>query len=137
MRGLNQVQLIGNLGADPEVRYTQGGMRVGNLRIATNYTRTNKDTGEKSEHAEWHRVTVFDKLAEIVEKHLHKGSPVFVQGRLRTRKWERDGVTHYTTEIVVDSLIMLPDGNGNGNGASQAASAQAPAAPDIADDIPF
>ena len=139
MRGLNQVQLIGNLGADPDVRHTQGGTQVANLRIATNYTRTNKDTGEKSEHPEWHRVTVFGKLADICDKYLHKGSPVFVQGRLRTRKWERDGVNHYTTEIVVEDLIMLPDanGNGNGNGASQAASAQAPAAPDIADDIPF
>ena len=142
MRGLNKVELIGNLGADPELRYTQGGTSVANMRVATNYTKTDRHSGEKTEHAEWHRCVVFGKLAEIVGEYLHKGSPVYLAGRLRTQKWkDQAGNDRYTTEVIVEDLIMLPSGNG-GNGSNGNARASAPASapagdPDIDDDIPF
>ena len=141
MRGLNKVELIGNLGADPELRYTQGGTSVANMRVATNYTKTDRHSGEKTEHAEWHRCVVFGKLAEIVGEYLHKGSPVYLAGRLQTRKYTKDGVDHYPTEVIVEDLIMLPNGNG-GNGSNGSGRASAPASapagdPDIDDDIPF
>ena len=142
MRGKNRVNLMGNLGADPEVRHTAAGDAVANIRVATNYTKTDRQTGKKTQHAEWHRCVVFGSLAEIVGEHLHKGSGVDIEGRLRTRKWQgQDGQDRYITEVVVNELIMLPRGNGNGNGngnAHTAAPASAPAGdPDIDDDIPF
>ena len=133
MRGLNQVQLIGNLGADPEVRTTTGGTTVANVRLATNFSYTSRSSGERVETTEWHRAVVFGKLAENVAKYLKKGSPAFFQGRLRTRSWDDQGVARYVTEVIANDVIFL--GSANGNGAS--APAPAPESDDFEDDIPF
>ena len=105
---LNKVQLIGFLGADPEVRYTQGQEAVARVRVAT--SETWKKNGEKHERTEWHNVVFFGKLAEIVGEHLKKGSLVYVDGHLQTRSWEKDGETRYTTEVIAEAMKMLPSG---------------------------
>jgi single-strand DNA-binding protein len=105
---LNKVQLIGFLGADPEVRYTQEQEAVARVRIAT--SETWKKNGEKHERTEWHNVVFFGKLAEIVGEHLKKGSLVYVEGHLQTRSWEKDGETRYTTEVIAEAMKMLPSG---------------------------
>lgn len=107
---LNKVQLIGFLGADPEVRYAQEQEAVTRVRIAT--SETWKKNGEKHEKTEWHNVVFFGKLAEIVGEHLKKGSLVYVEGHLQTRSWEKDGENRYTTEIIAESMKMLPSGGG-------------------------
>ena len=133
MRGLNKVMLIGNLGADPEIRYTQAGVAVANMRLATNFSFTDR-SGEKREHTEWHRVVVFGKLAEIVSEYLNKGDPVYFEGRLRTRKWQsQDGQDRYSTEVIASDINLL--GGGTANQASDTAT-YAPAA-DIDDDDPI
>jgi single-strand DNA-binding protein len=114
---LNKVQLIGFLGAAPEVRYTQEQEAVTRVRIAT--SETWKKNGEKHEKTEWHNVVFFGKLAEIVGEHLKKGSLVYVEGRLQTRSWEKDGETRYTTEIVAESMKMLPGGKKDDPDASK------------------
>lgn len=105
---LNKVQLIGFLGADPDVRYTQDQEAVARVRIAT--SETWKKNGEKHEKTEWHNVVFFGKLGEIVGEHLKKGSLVYVEGHLQTRSWEKDGENRYTTEIVAEAMKMLPGG---------------------------
>ena len=114
---LNKVELIGNLGADPELRYLQNGGAVANLNIATSESWKDKTTGEKKEKTEWHRVVIFGKLAEIAGEYLRKGSKVFIEGSLQTRKWQdQAGVDRYTTEIVVamnGRLLMLSAANDN------------------------
>ena len=150
-RGINKVILIGNLGADPEVRYTPSGSAVATVNIATSDTWKDKQTGEAQERTEWHRVVFFNRLAEIVGEYLRKGSKVFVEGRLQTRKWQdQSGQDRYTTEIVAGEMQML-DGRGAGasEGSSQGGSSSyqsqksAPAQQDIPasaefdDDIPF
>jgi single-strand DNA-binding protein len=108
MNSLNRVTLIGNLGKDPEVRYMQNGDAVANVSLATTDTWKDKQTGEVKEKTEWHRVTFYRKLAEIVQDHLKKGEPVFVEGRLETRKWtDKAGVERYTTEIIANDLRFL------------------------------
>lgn len=114
-RGLNKVMLIGRLGKDPEIRYTQGGMAVVNFTVATNEDWMDKASGEKKEKTEWHRIVAFGKLGEICGKYLAKGKQVYVEGRLQTRSWEQDGVTRYMTEIVADQMQML-DAKGGGEG---------------------
>lgn len=115
---LNKVMLIGRLGADPEVRYTQSGTAVANFNIATTEQWTNKEGG-KEEKTEWHRIAAWKRLAEICEKYLTKGKLVYIEGKLRTRSWEdRDGVKHYVTEIVAQTMQML-DRAGSGNGSSK------------------
>jgi single-strand DNA-binding protein len=106
---LNKVQLIGYLGANPETRYTPDGEAVARVRIAT--SETWKKNGEKHEKTEWHNVVFFGKLAEIADKYLKRGSLIYVEGRLHTRSWDKDGETRYTTEIVVESMKMLPGGH--------------------------
>lgn len=151
---LNKVMLIGNMGKDPEVRNTQAGGQVANLTLATSENWTNKNTGMKEEKTEWHRLVIFGKGAEIASKFLRKGSKIFVEGRLQTRKWQnKDGQDQYTTEIVVDNFTMLDrkDGGGgrdsggdydqsgggnyapSGGGAPKKISSDAP----FDDDIPF
>jgi single-strand DNA-binding protein len=147
MSGVNKVILIGNLGADPEVRHLQNGAAVANFRIATSETYKDRQTGEKREQTEWHSIVAWRGLAEIVEKYLRKGSKVYVEGKLRTRQWQdKDGNTRYTTEIHADEMTMLDRAAGGGapQGQPQAApSASAPAsAPaggfdDEVDDLPF
>ncbi len=101
-RGVNKVILVGNVGGDPEVRYMPNGNAVTNVTLATSESWKDKQTGQQQERTEWHRVVFFGRLAEIAGEYLRKGSQVYVEGTLRTREWEKDGVKRYTTEIVVD-----------------------------------
>ena len=114
-RGVNKVILIGNLGKDPEVKFFPNGDAFCNCTVATSESWNDKQSGEKKERTEWHNVVFTKKLAEIVGQYLKKGSKVYVEGSLRTRKWEKDGVERYTTEIVVQDMQML-DGKGGGGG---------------------
>ncbi len=117
-KGINKVILIGNLGADPEMRYTAGGSAVANVRIATTDSWKDKQSGEQQERTEWHNVVFFNRLAEIVGEYLKKGSQVYVEGSLRTRKWQdKTGNDRYTTEIVADEMQMLGGRGGGGGGA--------------------
>ena len=114
-RGINKVILVGNLGADPETKYGPSGDAITNLRIATSESWTDKNTGQKQERTEWHRVVVFKKLAEIAAEYLRKGSQVYIEGSLRTRKWQdKEGKDQYTTEIVANDMTML-GGKGGGD----------------------
>ena len=110
---LNRATLIGNLGREPEMKYTKDGKAIANLAIATSESWTDKNTGQKQERTEWHRVSMFGKLAETAGQYLHKGSKVYIEGKIQTRKWEnKDGVTQYTTEIVLsgfDSVLKMLD----------------------------
>ncbi len=107
MAALNKVLLIGNLGRDPEIRYTQQGLAVVNFSIATTERWNDKASGQRQEKTEWHRIVVFGKQAETCEKYLSKGSSIFVEGRLQTRSYEKDGQTHYITEIVANNFQFL------------------------------
>lgn len=123
-RGINKVILIGNLGQDPELRYMPQGGAVCNLTVATSESWNDKNTGERKEQTEWHRVVVYQRLAEIAAEYLRKGSKVYLEGKLHTRKWQdNQGVDRYTTEIVVNELQML-DGQKLNNGVSQPAPAK-------------
>ena len=118
MASVNKVILIGNLGADPETRYLPSGDAVANIRIATSEKWKDK-SGEQQEHTEWHRIAFFGKLAEIAGEYLKKGSPVYIEGRIRTRKWQdKEGQDKYSTEIVADRMQML-GGRGGGSGGSE------------------
>ena len=147
-RGINKVILIGNLGADPDVRYTASGAAVSNINLATTESWRDKESGEQQEKTEWHRVVFFGRLAEIVAEYLRKGSQVYVEGRLQTRKWQdKEGNDRYTTEIVANEMQML-GGRPGGGDYNQSASRPAPAATEksgsaqqegdfVDDDIPF
>ena len=106
-RSINKVTLIGTLGRDPEVSYLQNGNAVANLSLATDESYNDKSTGQKVEQTEWHRLTVYGKLAEICNQYLRKGSRAYFEGKLKTREWEKDGVKRYTTEIIVNEMMML------------------------------
>ncbi len=140
-RGVNKVILIGNLGADPDTRYMPSGSAVTNIRVATSESWRDKETGERTERTEWHSVALFNRLGEIAGEYLRKGSQVYIEGRLRTRKWQdREGNDRYTTEIVADQMQML--GGRGGAPAAAGAPAPRPAAaaspePEFDDDIPF
>ena len=116
MASINKVILIGNLGRDPEVRYTPNGAAICNVTIATSRNWKDKNSGERMEETEWHRVVFYDRLAEIAGEYLKKGRPVYVEGRLKTRKWQdKDGVDKYTTEIIADQMQMLGGRDGGGD----------------------
>lgn len=150
---VNKVILIGNLGKDPEVRYTPTGLAVANINIATTETWKDKQTGANQEKTEWHRVVFYQRLAEIVGEYLRKGSKVFIEGRLQTRKWQdkTSGQDRYTTEIIADSMQMLDSKGGSSGGSfdasntamekgepsAPAALATEPAMEGFDDDIPF
>lgn len=148
-RGVNKVILIGNLGNDPEVRYTPNGNAVANLTLATSTTWRDKQSGELQERTEWHRIAFFNRLAEIVGEYLRKGSKIYVEGSLRTRKWQdKNGVDRYTTEIIANEMHMLDGRGGNGNAnvanagesnhtANTASQMPVPETVDLDDDIPF
>jgi single-strand DNA-binding protein len=154
-RGVNKVILIGNLGKDPEVRYSPNGGAVTNITLATSESWKDKNTGEKQEKTEWHRVVFFGKLAEIAGEYLKKGSQVFIEGRLQTRKWQdKEGKDRYTTEIVAGEMQMLgsregrgapaPDfdqsadeGRSNSRAPAAAGAGKSGGASDFDDDIPF
>lgn len=123
MSSVNRVIIVGNLGKDPEIRYTSAGKPIANLTVATSESWKDKNTGQKQERAEWHRVTFFDKLAEIVGQYLKKGSKIYLEGKLQTRMWkDKDGQDRYTTEIVGSEMKML---GGKNDGESRAAPAPA------------
>ncbi|MCK7461179.1 MAG: single-stranded DNA-binding protein [Sphingobacterium sp.] len=118
MAGVNRVIIVGNLGGDPEIRHTQGGDAVATLSVATSETWKDK-SGEKQERTEWHRVVMWRRLAEIAQQYLRKGSKVYLEGKLQTRKWQaQDGSDRYTTEIVADQMQMLDSRTGAAQGAS-------------------
>ena len=124
-RGINKVILVGNLGNDPDIRYTAGGAAIANISLATTASWRDKESGEQQERTEWHRVVFFGRLAEIVSEYLKKGSQVYVEGRLQTRKWEdKTGNDRYTTEIVANEMQML---GGRGGGGGMPPNEQAPA----------
>ena len=153
MSGINKVILIGNLGADPEIRYTPSGDAVATLRIATSETWKDKQTGERMERTEWHRVILWRRLGEIAGEYLHKGSKVYIEGKLQTRQWtDQSGQDRYTTEIVGNEMQMLDSrgageggtmqrtqGSGQNDRSTSENQAQAPEPPpaDFDDDIPF
>ena len=150
-RGVNKVILVGNLGKDPEVKYTASGSAVVNITVATSESWNDKQTGEKQERTEWHRIVFFRRLAEIAGEYLRKGSQVYIEGKLQTRKWQdQNGQDRYTTEIVANEMQMLgARGQDAGNRPPQGGGfrAEAPAQPAAAqpqgdssfadDDIPF
>lgn len=144
-RGINKVILVGNLGNDPETRYMPDGGAVTRISIATNKTWNDRNTGEKREQTEWHRVVFFRRLAEIAAEYLKKGSMVYVEGSLRTNQWEKDGQKHYTTEIIANEMQMLDKlGGGAGMPTEGGESASSPTqdfgpppTDDFDDDIPF
>ncbi len=157
MASVNKVILVGNLGKDPETRYTPDGAAITNITLATTDTWKDKATGEKKEATEWHRVAFFGKLAEIAGQYLKKGRPVYIEGRIRTRKWQdKEGQDRYTTEIIADQMQMLGSREGMGGpshdddggsaparapaaGGARSAPAKKPAGgfDDMDDDIPF
>lgn len=145
MASVNKVILIGNLGADPEMRYLPNGDPVATLRLATTDTWKDKQTGEKKEATEWHRVVLWRKLGEIAGQYLKKGAQVYIEGSLKTRKWQdKEGVDRYTTEIVGDTMKMLGSRPAGGDSAPASRPTPAAAAPaagtgfeDFSDDIPF
>jgi single-strand DNA-binding protein len=119
MAGINKVLLIGRLGKDPEVKYFTSGDAVCNFSIATSENWKDKNTGEKKEKTEWHRIVAFRKLAEICGQYLSKGSQIYLSGKLQTRSWEKDGATHYTTEIIADQVQFLGGGDPKPTGNQQ------------------
>jgi single-strand DNA-binding protein len=143
--GINKVILVGNLGQDPEVRYTADGKAIANFTIATSESWKDKNSGEKREKTEWHRVVVFGKLAEICGEYLSKGKQVYVEGKLQTRKWQgQDGQDRYTTEVVIDgftgTMQMLGQKDGGGRRSEQKKYQSPPDQgyqEDKEDDIPF
>lgn len=147
MSGVNKVILVGRLGKDPEVRNLDNGAVVANFTLATSESYKDKTTGEKKEITEWHNIVLWRGLAEISQKYLHKGDMVYVEGKLRTRSWEKDSVTRYTTEVIADNMTMLSTkgsgGSGSASGYSQAEVATADSyrahAPvdNSTDDLPF
>ena len=147
-RGVNKAIIVGNLGGDPETRYMPSGGAVTNFTVATNESWKDKQTGEQKERTEWHRVAMFGRLAEIAAEYLRKGSQVYIEGKIRTRKWQgQDGQDRYTTEIIADEMQMLGgrggSGGGFGGGAPSGGAKQGGNAPpqpgpdDFDDDIPF
>jgi single-strand DNA-binding protein len=147
---VNKVLLIGNLGKDPEVRYTPNGLAVANITIATTEVWKDKTSGENQERTEWHRVALYNRLAEITGEYLRKGAKVFIEGRLQTRKWQdkNTGQDRYTTEIIADTLEMLGGKTGGSSGAQDSTPASTTKAPatetsqvdmndNFDDDIPF
>lgn len=119
-RGINKVILVGNLGADPETRYTASGTAITEIRIATSEAWKDKATGEQQERTEWHRITFFGKLAEIAAEYLKKGGQVYVEGKIRTEEYEKDGVKRYSTKVIGDVMQML----GSKGGPSPAAASR-------------
>ena len=142
MAGVNKVILIGNLGRDPEVSYTPSGVAVAKFSIATSDKWKDKNSGEMQERTEWHRITAFGRLAEICGEYLSKGKQVYIEGRLQTSSWEKDGITRYSTEIIASEMKML-GGRDAAAAVSSSAEARAPERPGPSfsegpdDEIPF
>ncbi|MDP2006527.1 MAG: single-stranded DNA-binding protein [Rubrivivax sp.] len=128
MASVNKVILVGNLGKDPEVRYLQSGSAICNITLATSRQWKDKTSGEKQEETEWHRVALFDRLAEIAGEYLKKGRPVYIEGRLKTRKYtDKDGAEKYTTEVIATEMQLLGGRESGGGGGEEMGEARAPA----------
>ena len=149
-RGINKVILVGNLGADPETRYTPSGTAITSIRIATSESWKDKQTGEQQERTEWHRVEFFARLAEIAGEYLKKGSQVYIEGKLRTDEYEKEGVKRWSTKIIADEMQMLgsrdmgepegasaPRSPGAGGGGAKPTAKSGGKFDDFEDDIPF
>lgn len=145
MSGVNKVILVGRLGKDPEVRHLENGATVANFSMATSETYKDKTTGERKEITEWHNIVLWRGLADVASKYLHKGDMVYIEGKLRTRSWEKDNVTRYTTEVVGDNMTMLSP-KSSGGGSSDYSPSSATSTPggntdykpsDSSDDLPF
>ncbi|MDH3431158.1 MAG: single-stranded DNA-binding protein [Gammaproteobacteria bacterium] len=144
-RGINKVIIVGNLGSDPETRYMPSGSAVTNLTVATNESWKDKQTGEQKDRTEWHKVAMFNRLAEVAAEYLRKGSQVYIEGKLRTRKWQdKNGQDRWTTEIIADEMQMLGGRGGGGSAAMGSSQDSGPSSPppqagpdDFDDDIPF
>jgi single-strand DNA-binding protein len=146
MSGVNKVILVGRLGKDPEVRNLENGAVVANFTLATSETYKDRTTGEKKEITDWHNIVLWRGLAEIAQKYLHKGDMIYVEGKLRTRSWEKEGVTRYTTEIIGDNMTMLSTRGGGASGGEGYSSSgskgtsegySTPAESGGTDDLPF
>ena len=146
MSGVNKVILVGRLGKDPEVRHLESGASVANFTMATSENYKGRTTGEKKEITEWHNVVLWRGLADVASKYLHKGDMVYIEGKLRTRSWEKEGVTRYTTEVVGDNMTMLSPKSSGGGNPEYAPTSASPSrksdddyqAPDSSsDDLPF
>ncbi len=142
--GINKVIIVGNLGQDPEIKYTAGGAAVTTLSIATSDSWKDKDTGMDQERTEWHRVVLWRRLAEIAGEYLKKGSKVYIEGQLQTRKWEQEGQTRYTTEIIARDMQFLDSRGSSSNSSTEKNSemndqseSNVPDSPIDDDDIPF
>lgn len=137
-RSLNKVQLIGNLGKDPELKYTPSGVAVATFSIATSESWKDQE-GNQQEKTEWHNIVAWRKLAEIVGEYLKKGKKVYIEGKIQTRSYEKDGIKRYITEIVADQLIMLDGGGGSGKSNTGSVPDAAPFSADAPkdDDLPF
>ena len=118
MSGVNKVILVGRLGKEPEVRNLENGASVANFTMATSEVYKDRVTGERKEITDWHNIVLWRGLAEITQKYLHKGDMVYIEGKMRTRSWEKDGVTRYTTEVIADNMTMLSTKPGGGGGSS-------------------
>lgn len=143
MQGVNKAIIVGTLGNDPEIRYLPSGKAVANISVATSETWKDKETGEKVEKTEWHRCVAFFRLAEIMGEYLKKGSQVYLEGKIQTRKWQdKDGADRYSTEIMVQHMQMLGGKASSSGGSGSGSSGVSPPAgsassPDFDDDVPF
>ncbi|MEM6644215.1 MAG: single-stranded DNA-binding protein [Bacteroidota bacterium] len=139
MSGVNKVILVGRLGKDPEVRHLENGAAVANFSIATSETYKDRQSGERREQTEWHNIVLWRGLAEVAEKYVKKGDMIYVEGKLRTRSWEKDGITRYTTEVVGDNMTMLGSKGDrpSGGGDYQPPSVEDAPAESATDDLPF
>ena len=136
-KGVNKCIIVGNLGKEPEMRYTASGAAIANITVATSETWKDKQSGESKEKTEWHKVTFFGKLAEIVGEYLHKGSKVYIEGRLETNKWQdKDGADRYTTSIIAKEMQMLDSKSSSSQSGNSAPQLQRNE-PDFEQDIPF
>ncbi len=148
MSGVNKVILVGRVGKEPEVRNLENGASVANFSLATSETYKDKTTGEKKEITDWHNIVLWRGLAEITQKYVHKGDMLYIEGKMRTRSWEKDGVTRYTTEVIGDNMTMLSTKGGGGGSSSNSdysqerpiAESQGSSTPPMhssTDDLPF
>ncbi len=132
MPGVNKVILIGNLGKDPEVRHLESGSAVASFSLATSDSYKDRNTGERVDATEWHNIVLWKGLAEIAEKYLKKGSQIYIEGKLRTRSWEKDGITRYTTEVIGDRMTMLGQSGSNTPDTGKVTNAG-----EVTNDLPF
>lgn len=147
MSGVNKVILVGRVGKDPEVRNLENGATVASFRMVTSETYKDKTTGDKKEITDWHNIVLWRGLAEITQKYVHKGDMLYIEGKMRTRSWEKDGVTNYITEVIGDNMTMLtPKGGGSSSGNSEYTQEKTVAEPQSSssapmhsstDDLPF